>query len=164
MIRRPPRSTLFPYTTLFRSVVESSCTAETTKRFAFCHSGHTRNLDSVVSIERDCAFARNLRLESTSRSSGIYRTGASSRNVERIPRPFDALCVPKSPSKDGHLTGSCARVRKRSKGAVEMPPPRGSAIPRAPCAESVGTRAPKQPSISSGARRQIGRASCRERV
>src|ERR1019366_1394420 len=55
-------------------VVESSCTAETTKRFAFCHSGHTRNLDSVVSIERDCAFARNLRLESTSGSSGIYRT------------------------------------------------------------------------------------------
>src|SRR3712207_7030576 len=26
MIRRPPRSTLFPYTTLFRSVVPRSCT------------------------------------------------------------------------------------------------------------------------------------------
>src|SRR3989442_7807035 len=25
MIRRPPRSTLFPYTTLFRSVLDSSC-------------------------------------------------------------------------------------------------------------------------------------------
>src|SRR3989449_5342453 len=25
MIRRPPRSTLFPYTTLFRSVVDESC-------------------------------------------------------------------------------------------------------------------------------------------
>src|SRR5258707_3493555 len=26
MIRRPPRSTLFPYTTLFRSKLDSSCT------------------------------------------------------------------------------------------------------------------------------------------
>src|SRR2546430_3955589 len=30
MIRRPPRSTLFPYTTLFRSVIEAS--------LALCHS------------------------------------------------------------------------------------------------------------------------------
>src|SRR2546430_4272832 len=29
MIRRPPRSTLFPYTTLFRSVMKSSAAAET---------------------------------------------------------------------------------------------------------------------------------------
>src|SRR5688572_32491909 len=29
MIRRPPRSTLFPYTTLFRSGSRSSCTAGT---------------------------------------------------------------------------------------------------------------------------------------
>src|ERR1044072_1431449 len=27
MIRRPPRSTLFPYTTLFRSVVSGNCSA-----------------------------------------------------------------------------------------------------------------------------------------
>src|ERR1035441_4525109 len=56
-------------------VAESSCTAETTKRFAFCQSGHTRNLDNVVSIKRDCAFARNRLLELTSGSSGIYRSG-----------------------------------------------------------------------------------------
>src|SRR5947199_2719988 len=31
MIRRPPRSTLFPYTTLFRSVPETSC--------IHCHGG-----------------------------------------------------------------------------------------------------------------------------
>src|SRR3712207_7619993 len=28
MIRRPPRSTLFPYTTLFRSLVEAYCRAQ----------------------------------------------------------------------------------------------------------------------------------------
>src|SRR5260370_37811921 len=32
MIRRPPRSTLFPYTTLFRSEVESSTTCESRSR------------------------------------------------------------------------------------------------------------------------------------
>src|SRR5260370_15050361 len=32
MIRRPPRSTLFPYTTLFRSAVDSSVTAALLQR------------------------------------------------------------------------------------------------------------------------------------
>src|SRR3712207_8039793 len=36
MIRRPPRSTLFPYTTLFRSV-SLYCTLETTLRNAYHH-------------------------------------------------------------------------------------------------------------------------------
>src|SRR5437763_13136772 len=34
MIRRPPRSTLFPYTTLFRSLAEFSCAAHATLRCA----------------------------------------------------------------------------------------------------------------------------------
>src|SRR2546430_12019354 len=32
MIRRPPRSTLFPYTTLFRSPAQTNATPETTSR------------------------------------------------------------------------------------------------------------------------------------
>src|ERR1039458_10593089 len=36
MIRRPPRSTLFPYTTLFRSWEESCGQAETTRKVV-CH-------------------------------------------------------------------------------------------------------------------------------
>src|SRR3712207_7175570 len=35
MIRRPPRSTLFPYTTLFRSCVSSGSTMSDPKRFKF---------------------------------------------------------------------------------------------------------------------------------
>src|SRR2546427_9334072 len=35
MIRRPPRSTLFPYTTLFRSTVIPSTEAEALRRFVF---------------------------------------------------------------------------------------------------------------------------------
>src|SRR2546429_5824495 len=34
MIRRPPRSTLFPYTTLFRSPVRGSCLSERSKQKA----------------------------------------------------------------------------------------------------------------------------------
>jgi len=52
-------------------VAESSCTAETAKRFDFCQSGHTRNLDSVVSINGNCAYAPNRLLEMTRGSSGI---------------------------------------------------------------------------------------------
>src|SRR3712207_8696097 len=33
MIRRPPRSTLFPYTTLFRSSAASSCTTRSARSF-----------------------------------------------------------------------------------------------------------------------------------
>src|SRR5258706_11168784 len=35
MIRRPPRSTLFPYTTLFRSVPRSTSTPERFRNFSF---------------------------------------------------------------------------------------------------------------------------------
>src|SRR3712207_7012344 len=38
MIRRPPRSTLFPYTTLFRSYLWCSCSAS--KKQPFCDGSH----------------------------------------------------------------------------------------------------------------------------
>src|SRR2546430_12972528 len=65
MIRRPPRSTLFPYTTLFRSVYEPECsvcrhiqrgrhrTAEIqwpTERFRFRSEEHTSELQSQSNL------------------------------------------------------------------------------------------------------------------
>src|SRR5258708_22349878 len=47
MIRRPPRSTLFPYTTLFRSHIESNGSLR--KR----HGGH---LDGMASIDGSCVL------------------------------------------------------------------------------------------------------------
>src|SRR5438876_9055762 len=45
MIRRPPRSTLFPYTTLFRSIVEARyAEAQGDRKSGGVHSG--RNLES----------------------------------------------------------------------------------------------------------------------
>src|SRR5574344_2363903 len=50
MIRRPPRSTLFPYTTLFRSLPHSSNSSQSERIFCACSSGrseeHTSELQS----------------------------------------------------------------------------------------------------------------------
>src|SRR5688572_32273474 len=40
MIRRPPRSTLFPYTTLFRSVVAANPSSEHVSRILCADKGH----------------------------------------------------------------------------------------------------------------------------
>src|SRR3712207_7375447 len=52
MIRRPPRSTLFPYTTLFRSVPFDELQAEQIERYraAWVAAGHTRT--PRVSVSR----------------------------------------------------------------------------------------------------------------
>src|SRR5690348_17768851 len=63
MIRRPPRSTLFPYTTLFRSSHQRSCTtpandnatpergkAQATNRRAVRSEEHTSELQSPVHL------------------------------------------------------------------------------------------------------------------
>src|SRR5260370_30419566 len=43
MIRRPPRSTLFPYTTLFRSALSSRCGGRVARHVCrFCASGRGR--------------------------------------------------------------------------------------------------------------------------
>src|SRR3712207_7804295 len=54
MIRRPPRSTLFPYTTLFRSALTSVMTPRPTTR----GSAHgTSRSSSVASFPRSAAFS-----------------------------------------------------------------------------------------------------------
>src|SRR2546430_9797924 len=48
MIRRPPRSTLFPYTTLFRSLAEPAFAQIADSRSALLHSVHPRRrIDAV---------------------------------------------------------------------------------------------------------------------
>src|SRR3712207_7821866 len=46
MIRRPPRSTLFPYTTLFRSLADDDATK------GFVLDGFPRNLSQASSLEQ----------------------------------------------------------------------------------------------------------------
>src|SRR2546428_4772087 len=60
MIRRPPRSTLFPYTTLFRSRLNSVCSGRA-RRSAQCSGKNTSTRTSVMRRER--AGARRFRSE-----------------------------------------------------------------------------------------------------
>src|SRR5689334_24376481 len=53
MIRRPPRSTLFPYTTLFRSAADSFLSVETNIRSAREHGGETLTYHRVQSLLRE---------------------------------------------------------------------------------------------------------------
>src|SRR3712207_8222282 len=55
MIRRPPRSTLFPYTTLFRSHCISCCTWYCTP----CKSWRIRNICGAVCRRRICCTWNN---------------------------------------------------------------------------------------------------------
>src|SRR3712207_7563998 len=50
MIRRPPRSTLFPYTTLFRSLVEKVDMARRTRRRSKA-MGHTAQVHGLTRID-----------------------------------------------------------------------------------------------------------------
>src|SRR5258706_12116401 len=59
MIRRPPRSTLFPYTTLFRSLVLESINRNISIK---SHSGGYTVLDNAPTIEhvmQNCVSARS---------------------------------------------------------------------------------------------------------
>src|SRR5260370_27979387 len=70
MIRRPPRSTLFPYTTLFRSPVEQRRAAETNKpKFAAPDSSApTRQGDKGIK-----RTSPKWRRESTPETPALYR-------------------------------------------------------------------------------------------
>src|SRR2546426_5639677 len=53
MIRRPPRSTLFPYTTLFRSVHPIEALAEGTEVLGGCGQGHLASATASVPLRRE---------------------------------------------------------------------------------------------------------------
>src|SRR5258706_9926564 len=96
MIRRPPRSTLFPYTTLFRScdssIIESSRLDCVVSHFCYgqaieSESAHVYNpvidqphkpLNAFSEIDSDLARARGtvLRPPSAVSSIGVFRTPA----------------------------------------------------------------------------------------
>src|SRR5256885_4865972 len=56
MIRRPPRSTLFPYTTLFRSLAPPVITATTPVKFVkamWCYSSKCFEIESDTNVQCD---------------------------------------------------------------------------------------------------------------
>src|SRR5690348_17957560 len=83
MIRRPPRSTLFPYTTLFRSCVESPRTSNCTiaerrsrdTRLAECASGELRSEEHTSELQSPVHLVCRLLLEKKNgkrRGDGVH--------------------------------------------------------------------------------------------
>src|SRR5256885_4084175 len=77
MIRRPPRSTLFPYTTLFRSSVERSI---------------SRMAAAWALLPPVAASAARMPCFSSSRSDRAGRGGGSGEHTAGLPSPFNLVC------------------------------------------------------------------------
>src|SRR2546430_10111184 len=102
MIRRPPRSTLFPYTTLFRSLQEdtfSGLITATYKGTAYSHgfidSGSDGNLFTDSSI-KTCTDRKSTRLNS-SHSQSSYAVFCLQKQIRAQLR----LCLRRAPRRDG---------------------------------------------------------------
>src|SRR3712207_7951917 len=102
MIRRPPRSTLFPYTTLFRSLHQvNAAHGDLTRAPAFPNRGHARR----EAVERTKPEAEE------QRSAEKARGEASSAPLTRAPGPT----APAPPVKAGAGTQTLP--------ALTSPPP-----------------------------------------
>src|SRR2546426_12385861 len=77
MIRRPPRSTLFPYTTLFRSVPPDA--TESVDPHAHCHRSPSREIRNDRAAERHGEHGVGTR--PLQRPCGLGQGGAGGENV-----------------------------------------------------------------------------------
>src|SRR2546430_6509049 len=86
MIRRPPRSTLFPYTTLFRSLREESVALEIALDLGHIEAGGDRNSERVDlrAPDDECVPGLGHR-----RESGIERTHCAAARAGPIGRAGD---------------------------------------------------------------------------
>src|SRR5256885_4078435 len=74
MIRRPPRSTLFPYTTLFRSQCASCSKSVCTAHQAVCVvDGHVRSEEHTSELQSPCNLVCRLLLEKKLRQRAFAR-------------------------------------------------------------------------------------------
>src|SRR2546429_8727255 len=130
MIRRPPRSTLFPYTTLFRSLAERLLGAQFNRpgfnlvdhyTYAFCGDGC---LMQGVSHEA-CAQARTLgvgRLMDKYDDSGISIDGkVSGWFTDNTPEPFAGYGWHVVPNVDGHDAGAVSGAIQAARAAGGRP-------------------------------------------
>src|SRR3712207_8125789 len=96
MIRRPPRSTLFPYTTLFRSVLPTSEAADAEAALARLYTG-----ESLAEAEAEALFAE---LVAGDRKS--TRLNSSHANIS-----YAVFCLKKKKNQQ-HAGGRKEKTRK----------------------------------------------------
>src|SRR5436189_3541951 len=91
MIRRPPRSTLFPYTTLFRSLVQISCRIEVAATTFDCTTvtvtvaaQSNRSEEHTSELQSPMYLVCRLLLEKKKKKKQTYET---TQNIQRKPAP-----------------------------------------------------------------------------
>src|SRR3712207_2451064 len=97
MIRRPPRSTLFPYTTLFRSFEVDDKVYKAFKEFAVAHYGEELKLTEAQLDKGRDFIARQLRYDLTTAAYGsvkatqvlMFDDPQVSKAIESLPRARD---------------------------------------------------------------------------
>src|SRR5438876_7876229 len=95
MIRQPPRSTLFPYTTLFRSIVEAPSLAAFTAFIGYTPSCAMRSEEHTSELQSPVHLVCRLLLEKkkktgTRRPGGISQIVVGPEGGERV----EAKCNP----------------------------------------------------------------------
>src|SRR3989441_9789820 len=136
MIRRPPRSTLFPYTTLFRSGVRSGNTSSAA-RCRVCS-----NSVFLLSTGQNCLGRESPEIYRVSRRSRVallrrrelvpHRDGVSDSDIGDSLRPFSEL---RGPNLSTRVAGgqTLGPIRKR-----QPSPPSRTAVWRAPVRKGSG--------------------------
>src|SRR3712207_8331533 len=81
MIRRPPRSTLFPYTTLFRSGLERTGPAEPVWAFLLGYGGTRRDISGTPAGRFANLFLSRLTPETLSGDRKSTRLNSSHANI-----------------------------------------------------------------------------------
>src|SRR5258708_13916661 len=86
MIRRPPRSTLFPYTTLFRSIITQAGSASKT---IFTKSGH---FTPIIGRPSDLRFAPTFSNPVIIRSTAAKFGARSEEHTSELQSPDHLVC------------------------------------------------------------------------
>src|SRR5256886_11603878 len=88
MIRRPPRSTLFPYTTLFRSVGADRAADQVGGRGGGGRVGHERSEEHTSELQSQSNLVCRLLLEKTITFDDLVPSGLHSHLLKK---PFNDL-------------------------------------------------------------------------
>src|SRR2546430_8052777 len=95
MIRRPPRSTLFPYTTLFRSALDGIVVADLTQNVAgpFCTQilGDMRSEEHTSELQSQSNLVCRLLLEKKKKTH-IWHAAAPPQSGRSVPRATSPAC------------------------------------------------------------------------
>src|SRR5205807_7889957 len=93
MIRRPPRSTLFPYTTLFRSPVRIEIYLDASGRVSYgrMHGQATRSEEHTSELQSPCNLVCRLLLEKKKKNINIKLLLKLTIQIRSLSRTLQAI-------------------------------------------------------------------------